>query len=140
MRNVLRTPRIVLVLIGLAAPAASALTSAAAQPSASLAAPAAPSHAAAPGLYHMPIIDPVVIPGVSGLSSILGGRADATDVQSANWSGFANVAPQRAGGTHLDRRVQGPSAEGGPQSSSGPACAKPWRIPWPARAVSCSGS
>ncbi|HEY6427490.1 MAG TPA: G1 family glutamic endopeptidase [Acidimicrobiales bacterium] len=78
----------VLVVIGLAAPAASALTSAAAQP---LAAPAAPSHAAAPGLYHVPIIDPVVIPGISGLSSILGGRADATDVQSANWAGYADV-------------------------------------------------
>ncbi len=92
----LRKPRMVLLsgvfaLIGLAAPAASALTSAAAQPSAALAAPAAASHAAAPGLYHVPIIDPIVIPGVSGLSSILGGRADATDVQSANWSGYADV-------------------------------------------------
>lgn len=25
-------------------------------------------------------------------------------------------------------------------TSSGPAWAKPWRMPWPARAVSCSGS
>jgi hypothetical protein len=71
--------------IGLALPASAA-------PSAAVpAASAVPSHSAAPGLYHMPVIDPVVIPGISGLSSILGGRADATDVQSANWAGFADV-------------------------------------------------
>jgi hypothetical protein len=99
VRNVLRKPRLVLlsgvlVLIGLAAPTASVLASAAAQPSAAPAASshaAAPSRAAAPGLYHMPIIDPVVIPGASGLSKILGGRKNATAVQSANWSGYADV-------------------------------------------------
>jgi hypothetical protein len=95
VRKVLRKPRVlllsgVLVFMGLAAPAASALTSATAQPT-SLAAPAAPTHAAVPGLYHVPIIDPVVIPGVSGLSKILGGRAHATDVESANWSGYADT-------------------------------------------------
>jgi hypothetical protein len=101
MGKVLRKPKKVLlsgvlVLVGLAAPAAAALTSAAAQPPplaapAAPAVPTAPSHAAAPGLYHMPIVDPIVIPGVSGLSSILGGRAHATDVQSANWSGYADT-------------------------------------------------
>jgi Peptidase A4 family len=84
-----------LALIGLAAPAASVLAPAAA-PSAA----AAPTHAAAsaapavPGLYHVPIIGKVTLPGVLG--SLLGGRnADglrrATAVSSSNWSGYADT-------------------------------------------------
>src|ERR1700728_4776536 len=59
-----------LALIGLAAPAASVLT-----PAAPPAAGAAPNHAAAPaghaapGLYHVPIIGKVTLPG---LGSVLG--------------------------------------------------------------------
>jgi hypothetical protein len=79
-----------LALIGLAAPAAMVLTPAAAEPAA-----AAPHHAAAsagaavPGLYHMPVIGKVVLPG---LGSALGnGERHATQVQSANWAGYADT-------------------------------------------------
>ncbi len=79
-----------LALIGLAAPAAMVLTPAAAEPAA-----AAPHHAAAsagpavPGLYHMPVIGKVKLPGALG--SLLGhGLRHATAVQSANWSGYAD--------------------------------------------------
>ncbi len=72
-----------LVLIGLAAPAAPILASAAAP-----AAAAAPSHPAVPGLYHVPIIGKVTLPG---LGSLLGGVRHATAVQSANWSGYADT-------------------------------------------------
>jgi Peptidase A4 family len=84
-----------LALIGLAAPAASVLA-----PAAASSAAAAPTHAAAsaapavPGLYHVPIIGKVTLPGVLG--SVLGGRnADglrrATAVSSSNWSGYADI-------------------------------------------------
>ena len=86
-----------LALIGLAAPAASVLTPAAASPAAA----AAPSHAAAsisagkpvPGLYHVPIIGKVTLPGALG--SVLGGGRDglrrATAVSSSNWAGYADT-------------------------------------------------
>jgi hypothetical protein len=78
-----------LALIGLAAPAAPALATAASAGTAS----AAPSHAAAPaapGLYHVPIIGKVTLPG---LGSPLGSRGlrHATQVQSSNWSGYSDV-------------------------------------------------
>ncbi len=82
-----------LALIGLAAPAAMVLTPAAAEPAA---AAAAANHAAAsagpavPGLYHVPVIGKVTIPGALG--SLLGhGLRHATAVQSANWSGYADT-------------------------------------------------
>ena len=84
-----------LALLGLAAPAASALTPA-------VSAAAAPSHAAAsavpvkPGLYHVPIIGRVTLPGVVG--SVLGGGTGtgkglrhATAVSSSNWAGYADT-------------------------------------------------
>ena len=78
-----------LALIGLAAPAVPVLTS-------TSSAAAATSHAAAvhgptaPGLYHVPIIGKVVVPG---LGSPLGKRGlrHATQVQSSNWSGYADT-------------------------------------------------
>ena len=84
-----------LALIGLAAPAAGVLA-----PAAASSAAAAPTHAAAsaapavPGLYHVPIIGKVTLPGALG--SLLGGRnADglrrATAVSSSNWSGYADT-------------------------------------------------
>jgi hypothetical protein len=86
-----------LALIGLAAPAASALAPASAAGAAS-----APRHAAAsagpavpvPGLYHVPIIGKATLPGVLG--SLLGGRNSdglrrATAVSSSNWSGYADT-------------------------------------------------
>jgi hypothetical protein len=90
MRKVLRSG--VLGLLGLAAVAAPVLTSAA-QPAAA----AAPSHAAVstvtaghlvPGLYHVPIIGKVTLPG---LGSVLGGQRHATAVSSANWGGYADT-------------------------------------------------
>jgi hypothetical protein len=95
-----------LALIGLAAPAASVLAPATASPAAA----AAPSHAAAstsassasastsagkpvPGLYHVPIIGKVTLPGVLG--SVLGsghnGLRHATAVSSSNWAGYADT-------------------------------------------------
>jgi hypothetical protein len=71
--------------LGLAATAAPVLTTAAATPAAAAAAPALP---AAPGLYHVPIIGKLVLPG---LGSLLGhSERHATNVQSANWSGYAD--------------------------------------------------
>ncbi|MFZ0248890.1 MAG: G1 family glutamic endopeptidase [Acidimicrobiales bacterium] len=86
-----------LALIGLAAPAALALTPAATAPAA---AASAPTHAAVtpgtavPGLYHVPIIGKVTLPGALG--SLLGGRnanglRRATAVQSSNWAGYADT-------------------------------------------------
>src|ERR1700733_7171380 len=87
-----------LALIGLAAPAALALAPSAAMPAGA----AAPSHAAfpttsagkaVPGLYHVPIIGKVTLPGVLG--SVLGsghnGLRRATGVSSSNWSGHADT-------------------------------------------------
>ncbi len=86
-----------LALIGLAAPAASVLAPAAASPAGA----AAPSHGAAstsagkpvPGLYHVPIIGKVTLPGVLG--SVLGsgrnGLRHATAVSSSNWAGYADT-------------------------------------------------
>ena len=90
MRKLLRSG--VLGLLGLAAVAAPVLSSAA-QPAAA----AAPSHAAVPtvtaghlvpGLYHVPIIGKVTLPG---LGSLLGGERHATAVSSANWGGYADT-------------------------------------------------
>jgi hypothetical protein len=82
-----------LALIGLAAPAATVLTPAPAQPAA---AAAAANHAAAsagpavPGIYHVPVIGKVKVPGALG--SLLGhGLRRATAVQSANWAGYADT-------------------------------------------------
>jgi hypothetical protein len=80
-----------LAWIGLAAPAASVLSPAAAPPAAAApAAASAPTRAAAsagpavPGLYHVPIIGKVTVPGALG--SLLGdGLRRATAVQSSNW-------------------------------------------------------
>lgn len=81
-----------LALIGLAAPAASVLAPAAAPPVAAAAAPnhvAATAGPAAPGLYHVPIIGKLTLPG---LGSLLGdGLRRATAVQSANWAGYADT-------------------------------------------------
>ena len=84
-----------LALIGLAAPAASVLTPAAASPAAAAraAATASPAGPAVPGLYHVPIIGKVTLPGALG--SLLGGRGSnglrrATAVQSSNWAGYAD--------------------------------------------------
>jgi len=77
--------------LGLAATAAPVLASAAASPAAA----AAPATSAAtglptPGLYHVPIIGKVVLPG---LGSLLGhSLRHATNVQSSNWSGYADTA------------------------------------------------
>ncbi len=78
-----------LALIGLAAPAAPVLTSAAAPPPAAAAAPAHPADPARPGLYHVPIIGKAVLPGLGSLLG--GGLRHATAVQSANWSGYADT-------------------------------------------------
>jgi hypothetical protein len=87
-----------LALVGLAAPAALALAPTAVMPAGA----AAPSHAAAstttagkpvPGLYHVPIIGKVTLPGVLG--SVLGsgrnGLRHATAVSSSNWAGYADT-------------------------------------------------
>jgi hypothetical protein len=74
-------------VLGLAAAAAPLLATAASSAS------AAPSTAAGsslptPGLYHVPIIGKVVVPG---LGQVLGhGLRHATNVQSQNWSGYAD--------------------------------------------------
>ena len=91
-----------LALIGLAAPAALVLTPAAASPAgaatathtAAAAGTAAAAAPAVPGLYHVPIIGKVSLPGVLG--SLLGGHnADglrrATAVASSNWAGYADT-------------------------------------------------
>ncbi len=91
MRKVFRSGA--LALIGLAAPAAVALAPAGAQPAAAASAPihaAATAGPAAPGLYHVPIIGKVTLPGVLG--SVLGnGLRHATAVQSSNWAGYADT-------------------------------------------------
>ena len=91
MRKVFRSGA--LALIGLAAPAVVALAPAAAQPAAAASAPihaAATAGPAAPGLYHVPIIGKVTLPGVLG--SVLGnGLRHATAVQSSNWAGYADT-------------------------------------------------
>jgi hypothetical protein len=77
--------------LGLVATAAPVLVSAAASPAAA-AAPAGPAGSGlpTPGLYHVPIIGKVVLPG---LGSLLGhSLRHATNVQSANWSGYADSA------------------------------------------------
>jgi hypothetical protein len=96
MRKVLLTGA--LALIGLAAPTALVLAPAAATPAAA----AVPSHSASsaasagkpvPGLYHVPIIGKVTLPGVLG--SVLGsgrnGLRHATAVSSSNWAGYADT-------------------------------------------------
>jgi hypothetical protein len=70
------------------------LTAAAAPVLASAAAAAAPSGSGSglptPGVYHDPILGKVVLPG---LGSLLGhGLRHATNVQSSNWSGYADTA------------------------------------------------
>jgi hypothetical protein len=77
--------------LGLAATAAPVLASAAASPAAAAApATSAATGLPAPGLYHVPIIGKVVLPG---LGSLLGhSLRHATNVQSTNWSGYADTA------------------------------------------------
>jgi hypothetical protein len=87
-----------LALIGLAAPTASALAPAPAAGAAS-----APSHAAAPaapakpGLYHVPIIGKVTLPGVGSVLGSGSGSGSgkslrhATAVSSSNWAGYADT-------------------------------------------------
>jgi hypothetical protein len=91
MRRVFRSGA--LALIGLAGPAAVALTPAAAPPAAAASAPthvAATTGPAVRGLYHVPIIGKVTLPGVLG--SVLGhGLRHATAVQSSNWAGYADT-------------------------------------------------
>ena len=72
--------------LGLAATAAPVLATATASPAAAAVAPALP---AAPGMYHVPIIGKLVLPG---LGALLGhSERHATNVQSANWSGYADT-------------------------------------------------
>jgi hypothetical protein len=97
MRKVFRSGA--LALIGLAATVAPVLTAATSSPAAGAAtkantatAGAAKSGAATPhitpGLYHLPIVGKVTLPG---LGSSLGGVRHATAVQSSNWSGYADI-------------------------------------------------
>lgn len=77
-------------VLGLAAAAAPVLLSASVTASSAAAGPAAggSSSLPTPGLYHQPIIGKVVLPG---LGQVLGfGRRHATNVQSQNWSGYAD--------------------------------------------------
>ncbi len=94
MRKVLRSGA--LALIGLAA-AAAPLMAAGAPSVASAASVSHPSHTAStpapaghivPGLYHVPIIGKVTLPG---LGSLLGGERHATAVSSSNWAGYADT-------------------------------------------------
>jgi Peptidase A4 family len=86
-----------LALIGLAAPAASVLAPAATSPAgaatAHVAAPSTSAGRPVPGLYHVPIIGKVTLPGVLG--SVLGsgrnGLRHATAVSSSNWAGYADT-------------------------------------------------
>ncbi len=77
-------------VLGLAATAAPVLASAAALPAAAAApASSASSRLPTPGIYHEPILGKVVLPG---LGSLLGhSLRHATNVQSSNWSGYADV-------------------------------------------------
>jgi Peptidase A4 family len=81
-----------LALIGVAA-AIGPVVAAAAQPSAASVTPhgagvAAPGRLQ-PGLYHVPIIGKVTLPGPG---SLLGGERHATQVSSANWAGYADTS------------------------------------------------
>ncbi|HEY1651215.1 MAG TPA: G1 family glutamic endopeptidase [Acidimicrobiales bacterium] len=78
-------------VLGLSAAAAPVLAFAAASPAAAAAAPAstAGSLLPTPGLYHVPIIGKSLLPG---LGSLLGfSLRHATNVQSSNWSGYADT-------------------------------------------------
>lgn len=75
-------------VLGLAAAAAPVLSTAAALPAAAGSAAAGSISLPTPGLYHQPIIGKVVLPG---LGQVLGhGVRRATNVQSQNWSGYAD--------------------------------------------------
>ena len=75
-------------VLGLAAVAAPVLSTAAASPAAAASAAAGSTSLPTPGLYHQPIIGKVVLPG---LGQVLGhGLRHATNVQSQNWSGYAD--------------------------------------------------
>ena len=75
-------------VLGLAAVAAPVLSTAAASPAAAASVAAGSSSLPTPGLYHQPIIGKVVLPG---LGQVLGhGVRHATNVQSQNWSGYAD--------------------------------------------------
>ena len=75
-------------VLGLAAAAAPVLSIAAASPAAAASAAAGSASLPTPGLYHQPIIGKVVLPG---LGQVLGhGLRHATNVQSQNWSGYAD--------------------------------------------------
>ena len=96
MRKVFRSGP--LALIGLAATVVPVLTAAAGPPAAGAATPRAATAGTSaagtsaphlkPGLYHMPIVGKVTLPG---LGSSLGGVRHATAVQSSNWSGYADI-------------------------------------------------
>jgi hypothetical protein len=96
MRKVFRSGA--LALIGLAATVAPVLTATTSSPAAGAATSARAATAGAagaaatshitPGLYHLPIVGKVTLPG---LGSSLGGERHATAVQSSNWSGYADV-------------------------------------------------
>ena len=76
-------------VLGLAAAAAPVLSDAAASPAAAASAAAGSVSLPTPGLYHQPIIGKVVLPG---LGQVLGhGVRHVTDVQSQNWSGYADT-------------------------------------------------
>ncbi len=99
MRKVFRPGA--LALIGLAATVAPALApavspAAAAPPSRSASRPVSGATEGAhvvPGLYHVPLIGKVVLPGLGSVLGIGagGGVRHATNVQSANWSGYADT-------------------------------------------------
>jgi hypothetical protein len=75
-------------VLGLAAVAAPVLSTAVASPAAAASVAAGSSSLPTPGLYHQPIIGKVVLPG---LGQVLGhGVRHATNVQSQNWSGYAD--------------------------------------------------
>jgi len=75
-------------VLGLPAVAAPVLSTAAASPAAAASVAAGSSGLPTPGLYHQPIIGKVVLPS---LGQVLGhGVRYATNVQSQNWSGYAD--------------------------------------------------
>jgi hypothetical protein len=77
-------------VLGLAATAAPVLTLAAASPAAAAAASgSAGSGLPVPGIYHVPIIGKSILPGLGQLLG--GGVRHATNVNSQNWSGFADT-------------------------------------------------
>jgi hypothetical protein len=77
----------VVAFLGLAGPTGSlaALSGAASSVTPAVSNVATAATTMAPGLYHQPLL------GKHVLSISLGGRANTTDVQSSNWSGYADI-------------------------------------------------